>query len=177
MNKKVVALIFCCCVTIVMPVTLLYYLGYNDRLETNKNLAKTQCDALQVVTVPLTCSYECRCTEDCYTDSNGFLQCTTGPPCDRCPYDCSFKNVLWTYLEGTLNATETVFIQQDRTRFEEIYAGFKTVCFYEKTNVTAFFFNLQDAEGYKIATVVWACVASFLFLAFVVYAIFGWRLK
>lgn len=159
-----VGLGLCCGLTAI----LLYTVGYQLGTSWNNDAIETRCKVLEHNIDTRTCRYQCNCYQSC-SGSGSSRSCRQ--VCQTCYYTCYDGEVKYEYFDykdksHTFWETEYSGYRSKnnvKNSLEENYKiGSKRTCYYQKHDTEDVKFELINADGYFISSMVFFAVWAFL---------------
>lgn len=156
-----------------MPALLLYYLGYQARMDWNNGAVQTDCVVVDGYIDIDTCSESCNCYQVC-SGSGNQKSCHTN--CNTCYYDCYDVYVRVSYsIDNDTNIQSEIKVKNDlRHRhdatkvLEKKYkVGSKKGCYYQEDNPTDVRFSLHNPTGYLAGFFIFVILGGLCFICFI----------
>ena len=161
-----------CCL---MPCLLLYYVGYEIRIDWNNNAAETTCTITGHRIIALVCTESCNCITTCANS-----QCSSSiTTCQTCEYDCYDGYVQVSYIvdESYQNEQEMYSSKRSRTNLQsELKFKYpidsRPLCYYQEDDPSDFKLELHAATVYLAFSIIFGILGGILIIGWTGFVIY-----
>jgi len=165
-----------------MPCLLLYYLGYEARLEWNNNALVANCNVTDHKIIDKQCPYSCNCIRTCTGSSNN-QHCTT--TCQTCYYTCFDGYIEVQYNDPYDNIYKNLVEICDSYRYYiDVYNKLNDYplnnnikCFYNHNNPNEVKIDLYNPVVYFVFFIIFAVLGTIVLIAWIIFEIINSNIK